>query len=218
MNMKDDAVVFDMDGVIFDSEKMVIICWKEVAQKYGIENIEYACKQCLGTNKDASRARFKEIYGQDFPYDTYKAEMSALFHERCSGGKLPLKPGVNELLEYLKSQKKKIALASSTRREVVLRELEDGGVLSYFDKVICGDMVERSKPFPDIYLKACEEIGVEPEMAVAIEDSYNGIRSANRAGLQSIMVPDLIEANDEMRDLSKIVLNSLIEVKDYLKG
>lgn len=218
MNMKYDAVVFDMDGVIFDSEKMVIICWKEVAQKYGIENIEYACKQCLGTNKDASRARFKEIYGQDFPYDTYKAEMSALFHERCSGGKLPLKPGVNELLEYLKSQKKKIALASSTRREVVLRELEDGGVLSYFDKVICGDMVERSKPFPDIYLKACEEIGVEPEMAVAIEDSYNGIRSANRAGLQSIMVPDLIEANDEMRDLSKIVLNSLIEVKDYLKG
>lgn len=218
MNMKYDAVVFDMDGVIFDSEKMVIICWKEVAQKYGIENIEYACKQCLGTNKDASRARFKEIYGQDFPYDTYKAEMSALFHERCSGGKLPLKPGVNELLEYLKNQKKKIALASSTRREVVLRELKDGGVLSYFDKVICGDMVERSKPFPDIYLKACKEIGVEPEMAVAIEDSYNGIRSANRAGLQPIMVPDLIEANEEMRDLSKIVLNSLIEVKDYLKG
>lgn len=212
-----EAVIFDMDGVIFDSERMVIICWKEVADKYHIENIEYACRQCLGSNKEASRNRFKEIYGQDFPYDTYKAEMSALFHERCSGGKLDLKPGVTELLSYLRSQGKSIALASSTREEVVRRELTDAGIVDYFQEIICGDMVARSKPYPDIYLKACECIGVMPENAYAIEDSYNGIRSASAGGLHPIMVPDLAEPTKEMEELSERILPSLIEVREYLK-
>lgn len=211
------AVVFDMDGVIFDSEKMVILCWKEVADKYHIENIEYACRQCLGSNKEAARERFKEIYGQDFPYDTYKAEMSALFHERCSGGRLELKPGVTELLSYLRDNGKIIALASSTREEVVYRELTDAGIVDYFQEIVCGDMVARSKPYPDIYLKACECIGVNPENAYAIEDSYNGIRSASAGGLRPIMVPDLAEPTKEMEELSEVILPSLFAVREYLK-
>lgn len=211
------AVVFDMDGVIFDSEKMVILCWKEVADKYHIENIEYACRQCLGSNKEAARERFKEIYGQDFPYDTYKAEMSALFHERCSGGRLELKPGVTELLSYLRDNGKIIALASSTGEEVVYRELTDAGIVDYFQEIVCGDMVARSKPYPDIYLKACECIGVNPENAYAIEDSYNGIRSASAGGLRPIMVPDLAEPTKEMEELSEVILPSLFAVREYLK-
>lgn len=212
------AVIFDMDGVIFDSERLVIECWKVIAEKYGIPNIEETCRACLGMNRDAARERMLLQYGADFPYDAYNQEKSDLFHSRYSGGRLPLKPGVVELLAYLKEQQIKIALASSTRREVVLAELRDAGILDYFHQVVCGDMVERSKPAPDIFLKACELLGVKPEMAFAIEDSYNGIRSAYSGGLRPIMVPDLAEPTEEIRELVEVVLSNLSAVQEYLKG
>lgn len=211
-----EAVIFDMDGVIFDSELLVIKCWQVVADKYGIKNIEDTCHKCLGLNKDATKELMLGVYGADFPYDEYKAEMSALFHEQAAGGKLPMKPGVTGLLQTLKKNGRKIALASSTRKAVVEQELQDAGILPYFDRVICGDMVKRSKPEPDIYLEACRQIHVMPEQAYAIEDSYNGIRSAHAAGLHPIMVPDLAPVTEEMQELSDVILDSLTEVEKYL--
>lgn len=212
------AVVFDMDGVIFDSERLVIECWKVVADKYGIQNIEKACFECLGINATLTRERMKKRYGEEFPYDAYKKEMSALFHSRAAGGKLPQKKGIKELLVWLKENDIKTAVASSTRREVVVRELEEGGLLSYFDQVICGDMVQRSKPEPDIFLKTCEGLEIEPADVYAIEDSYNGIRAASRAGMKPIMVPDLAEPTEEMEALACCILPSLIEVKAYFEA
>lgn len=211
------AVVFDMDGVIFDSETLVIQMWKVVAEKYGIEDIEATCRECLGTNAAVSKEKFSERYGQEFPYDKYKKEMSDLFHANAAGGKLKQKPGIRELLEYLQKNHIKAAVASSTRREVVMRELEEGGLLPYFDKVICGDMVQRSKPEPDIYLEACRQIQEQPEECYAIEDSYNGIRAAKRAGLHPIMVPDLSAPTMEMEELSDCILSSLHEVQQYFE-
>ena len=95
------AVVFDMDGVIFDSETLVIQMWKVVAEKYGIEDIEATCRECLGTNAAVSKEKFFKRYGQEFPYDKYKKEMADLFHANAAGGKLKQKPGIRELLEYL---------------------------------------------------------------------------------------------------------------------
>lgn len=212
-----EAVVFDMDGVIFDSEKLVIETWKSVADKYGIEGIEAMCREALGVNAVETKIAFLKRYGNDFPYDAYKKEMSALFHERASGGKLPQKPGVKELLTYLKGRNVKVALASSTRKEVVHRELKDGGLISYFDVIVCGDMVTRSKPAPDIFLKACELLGVSPENAYAIEDSYNGIRSAHKAGMKPVMVPDLAMPTEEMEHLTECILPSLAAVKKYFE-
>lgn len=209
------AVVFDMDGVIFDSERLVISCWQKVAKKYGILHIEDACMECLGINAKLTKELFCRRYGADFPYDAYKKEMSALFHEEAAGGRLPVKEGVFALLQYLKEKGVKVALASSTRREVVVRELKDGGLLPYFEQVIAGDMVEKSKPEPDIFLTACKSLGVEPEAAFAIEDSYNGIRAAHSAGMKPIMVPDLIGPTAEIEGLCYKVMGSLAEVKEY---
>ncbi len=211
-----DAVVFDMDGVIFDSERLVLECWNEVAQKHGIEDMGPVCLKCTGLTVDASRSVMKEYFGQDFPYDTYKAEMSRLFHERYDGGRLPMKPGVEELLAFLKEQGKKVALASSTRSQVVKTELADAGILSYFDAVICGDMVQNSKPAPDIFIRACECLGTDPARSFAVEDSHNGIRSAESAGLRPIMVPDLVPVTEEMEQLTEVILPSLADVKQYL--
>ncbi len=214
MNFK--AVVFDMDGVIFDSERAVQDCWKIVAGRHKIPDIETTCMACLGVNAPGTRRIMLNRYGEDFPYDTYRAEVSSIFHSRYGNGRLPMKPGVTELLSALKEHGVLIALASSTRREAVVEELTDAGIISYFHKIICGDMVQKSKPAPDIFLKACEELQVSPEDAYAIEDSYNGIRSARAAGLRPIMVPDLSVPTEEMEQLAEVILPSLLNVKKYL--
>lgn len=214
--MNYEAVVFDMDGVIFDSERAVMNCWLELAQKYDIKDIEKPYFACVGTTMTRTREIMLETYGDDFPYDEYARESSLMYHEKYDGGKLPMKPGVIELLSYLKEKGKKIALASSTRRETVTNQLRWAGIIDYFDVIICGDMVAKSKPAPDIFLKACQELGVSPENTYAIEDSYNGIRAAHAGQLRPIMVPDLLEANDEMRGMAECVCDNLNEVIDYL--
>lgn len=215
-NILYNAVVFDMDGVIFDSERAVMQCWKEVASRHNIPDIEKAIIACTGTTMVRTREIMLNLYGADFPYDEYARESSAIFHSRYDGGRLPMKPGVKELLTFLKERGKKIALASSTRQQVVTDELRDAGIIEYFDRIICGDMVSRSKPAPDIFLKACEELNVSPSDSYAIEDSYNGIRAAHAGGLHPIMVPDLLPADEEMQSLAEIILPSLTSVIEYL--
>jgi len=212
-----DAVVFDMDGVIFDSERATMECWIELANKYGIENIEEPYYRCTGTTMVRTREIMLETYGQDFPYDTYAKEASVMYHTKYDGGRLPMKPGIRELLEFLRENGKKIAIASSSRSQTVINQIRDAGIEDYFDAVICGDMVERSKPAPDIFLKACSELGVEPVRAYGIEDSYNGVRALHAGRLHPIMVPDLLPATDEMRGIAECVLKDLNEVIEYLK-
>ena len=211
-----DAVVFDMDGVIFDSERAVMNCWIELAKKYNIKDIEEPYLACTGTTDAKTREIMLNAYGEDFPYDEYAKEASVMYHERYDGGRLPMKPGVKEILMFLKDNGKKIALASSTRRQTVINQLRDAGILDYFDEIVTGDMVSRSKPEPDIFLLACEKIEVEPERAYAIEDSYNGIRAAHAGNLRPIMVPDLLPSNEEMEGLAETVLSNLIDAAEYL--
>lgn len=210
------AVVFDMDGVIFDSERATFNCWVELAAKYGIPDIEIPYRDCIGVNAARTREICLAYYGQDFPYEQYQAETSRMYHEKYDGGRLPLKPGVIPLLESLKAAGKKVALASSTRREKVVQQLSDADLLRFFDAVVCGDMVTHSKPHPEIFLKACQKLGAAPEVSYAIEDSYNGIRAAAAGKLRPIMVPDMLPATDEMHSLSEAILSSLVKVKEYL--
>ena len=213
-----DAVVFDMDGVIFDSERAVMNCWIELAKKYDIKDIEEPYLACTGTTDAKTKEIMLNAYGEDFPYDEYAKEASVMYHEKYDGGRLPMKPGVKEILTFLKDNSKKIALASSTRRQTVVNQLRDAGILDYFDEIVTGDMVSRSKPEPDIFLLACEKIGVEPERAYAIEDSYNGIRAASAGNLRPIMVPDLLPSNEEMEGLAETVLPNLNDVVQYLSA
>ena len=164
-----------------------------------------------------SKGVFLKHYGEDFPYEEYKAEMAEVFFSHASGGKLAKKPGVEELLKYLKMRGFKIGLASSTREVLVRSEISDGGLLGYFDQIIGGEMVERSKPEPDIFLEACRRLGARPENCYVIEDSHNGIRAAYAAGMHPIMVPDLMEVTEEMKELAEEIFESLYEVVEFLE-
>lgn len=211
------AVVFDMDGIIFDTERLVIEFWKEVAKKHNIPNVEHTCIQCLGTNRVRTREIFLENYGADFPFDPYRAEVTELFNTHYKGVPLPTKPGVRELLSYLQEQDIKVGLASSTAQHLVRDEIGTAGLLPYFQTLVCGDMVEHSKPAPDIFLKACEILNADPTKSIAIEDSFNGIRSAHCAGMTPIMVPDQVQPTDEIRALAFHVMPSLLDVLNWLK-
>ena len=206
------AVVFDMDGVIFDSEKICLNCWLYQAEKYGLEDIEEVVHQCIGTNKAKTKEIVTNRYGNLFDYDKVCEENSQMYHDYVVEHGLPMKPGVVEILDYLKNKGYKIGMASSTRVALVEAQLVTAGIREYFDEVVGGDLLKRSKPAPDIYLMACERLEIAPEEAYAIEDSYNGIRSAYDAGMKPIMVPDMLSPTDEMREKSVMVKESLLEL------
>lgn len=210
------AIIFDMDGVIFDSENLVWQEWLALSKKYGLEHIWEVYQKCIGVTEEITRKLFLEQYGPDCPYEKYKAEVSSQFHRKYDNGKLPLKEGVRELLIYLREQGYRIGLASSTREAVVRAEISDAGLLPFFDHLTCGDMLKKSKPEPDIYLMACRNLGILPEEAVALEDSYNGIRAAYRAGMRPVMIPDLLLPDEEMKTLSWRICSSLVELQKEL--
>ena len=215
--MKKKAVIFDMDGVIFDSERLVLDCWEKIGEQYHITGIREVFIECIGTNKDKTREIVYSHYGEEFAYDKFTKESSLLYHEYVEKNGLPVKKGVKELLNYLAAESVPVGLASSTRLAVVVEELRQAGLYDYFQVVMGGDQLKRSKPEPDIYLMTCEKMGIKPQDAYALEDSHNGIRSAYRAGMSPIMVPDMLPATDEMREKSIIILEDLLAVQDYFQ-
>lgn len=215
--MKISAVVFDMDGVIFDSERLVYKCWVEIGPKYGFNTLDKLFYKIIGTNMKYTEMVFKEEYGKDIPYKEFRYEARKVYFDYIEKHGVPMKNGVKELLTYLKDNGYKVGLASSTSIETVIKELKMSGIYEYFGVIVGGDLLKRSKPEPDIYLTACDKLGVKPENALAIEDSYNGIRAAYAAKMYPIMVPDIVEANDEMREMAYCIKADLYEVKELIE-
>lgn len=211
-----NTVIFDMDGVIFDSEQIVLNSWKKVADEYGLENIETVMKQCIGLNYQAASEVFTKAYDGKYDFDFLKPKTSAYYYEHVEKYGLPVKAGVEELLICLKERGYKTAVASSTRIAVVEKEIADAGLTKYFEKLVGGDMIQRSKPAPDIFLEAARVLDAKAEECFVIEDSYNGIRAAHAASMTPLMVPDLLPPTEEMKQLAEAIFNNLLEVKTYI--
>lgn len=217
MARKRNTVIFDMDGVIFDTETLCLKSWEYAARQYGLENIAAVFKRCIGTNYRMTRDIVLSAYGEDFKYDEFRKTAGEYFYgyERKYG--MPQKPKVRETMDWLKSRGYRIGLASSTDRVNVERELKGAGLFDYFEAVICGDSVKRSKPAPDIYLEACRVLGEKPEYCYAVEDSINGIISAFDAGLKPIMVPDMLPPDERVDGKLTALCDDLGEVCRYLE-
>lgn len=212
------AVVFDMDGVITDTEKLYRRFQLEEGLKRGVpeEVMHKACERIAGGNKYTNKAPFEAIVGRGIDYFEYRDKMIARLDAYIKENGVELKEGVKETLAYLKEKGIKIGLATSTVRERAIGYLTDHDIYKYFDKLIFGDMVEHGKPAPDIYLKACEELQVKPEETIAVEDSINGIKSAGEAGLYPVMVVDLIKPNDEIKVYVKQVYDVMTRLKEII--
>ena len=208
-------VIFDMDGVIFDSERAYIAAYKKLAPKYGLNDFEVihkACMDSIGANRQKTKEIFFAYVGHEFDYLAYREDVQVELNKHD----YVIKPGVYEIFDWLRETGAKIALASSTREVSVRKSLGKADLVKYFDQIVCGDMVSHSKPHPEIFLKAAEKLQVAPEICYVIEDSFNGIRAAHAAGMHPIMVPDILQPDEEIRGLAEVVLPSLLDVKEYL--
>lgn len=210
------AVVFDMDGVIFDTERLCLDGWKILAEREGLEGIEEVCIRCIGTTTPETIKILKAAYGEGLDIDRLHGELHEIVQKMIAENGMPVKPGVGDILGMLRDNGIPTALASSTRYETVCSQLKAAGFLDYFSVVIGGDMISKSKPEPDIYLAACEKLGVKPENTAAVEDSYNGIRSAHAAGMTTVMVPDIVQPDDEIMKKVDFRCEDLIRAKDIL--
>lgn len=212
MNPKPISIIFDMDGVLFDSESVYIEGYVMYASD--LPDIRETSLSCIGANGKKTREIFAAKYGEDFPFDAYYQKVKA----HVQSHPIPLKPFVHEILGWCRERGIPTALASSTRTDSVMRMLDEAGLTAYFDVIVCGDMVSHSKPHPEIFLCAAERLGADPADCYVIEDSYNGIRCAHSAGMHPLMVPDILQPDEEIRAMAEAVLPDLRAVTEYLKG
>ena len=213
--MRAKVVIFDMDGVIFDTEHLAIQLWTRAGRELNIPDLETVFPACIGTTAVRTREILREHYGDGFPQEEFDRCVRRLYYDHYEREGLPVKSGARELLAALNGSGTPLALASSTRTETVRRELRDAGLLDFFDVVIGGDQVTRSKPHPEIFLRAAAELGTAPEECCVIEDSFNGIRAAAAAGMHPLMVPDMLQPDEEILALAERVFPSLHEVRDF---
>ena len=210
------AVIFDMDGVIFDTEKVYLDIWIEVFEKYGYKMTKELYVNVMGTGRKNVIKTFLENFGDDLPIEKmYEEKDNQLFYIIENQG-IHLKEGVKELFSMLKEKNYKIALATSAKRERVEKQIKDKWLKESFDAIVCGDDVEKGKPSPDIFLKAAKKIDVEPENCFVVEDSPAGIKAAFSGGMKGIHVEDLKAADEDILKYCEKNFKNLQEIKEYL--
>jgi HAD superfamily hydrolase (TIGR01509 family) len=211
-----EGVIFDMDGVLFDTERLYQEVWKELAEENGYQLDAAFPKRIAGT----SGRKTNEVLEEFFPgvdSDRMIEECRRRMEKRLQAG-APMKRGVREILTFLKKSGVKIAIASSNRREMIERNLEKAGIRMFFDQIACGADVQHGKPAPDIFLLAAERLNLAPEHCYVFEDGFNGVRAADAAGCRCIMVPDLFQPDEEIREKSFAVCTSLIDAMEAMQN
>ena len=213
--MEIKAIIFDMDGVILDSETISDKTWLIAQDEMDLQTDKDFINLCRGSNRNDTLAILHKTFGDDFDAQAFLNRTSELFHMYEESQGIPLMPYARQILEYLKP-KYRLALASSTNGGAVERQLTNAEVIDFFETRTTGEMVEHSKPDPEIYLMACRSLGLEPDVCVAVEDSPNGIRSAAKAGLKVIMVPDKIAPTPELEKLCWKICPTLKSLEEFL--
>ncbi len=212
------AVLFDMDGLMFDTERLIADLWDSLGEERGIGEIAQVMPETMGMRDGDIRKFFCRRFGEDFPFEWFNSEYRKRMDEGMLKSGLPVKPGLYTLLNYLKKRGDcKLAVASSTSRKHVLQYCEMAHVTDFFDAIICGDMVRKSKPDPQIYLVAAKEVGIPAQDCMVLEDSPNGCVSGSRAGAKVVMVPDLVQPDEALKKILYACVGTLEDVVPLLE-
>lgn len=211
------AVILDMDGTVLDTERVYVETFCETVAPFGYTLTRDFLHTLVGGSREQFQAGLRAQLGNDFPYDDHRRAYLIRRDELLAQG-IPMKPGVTELLDTIAALGLKTAIATASTRINTEENLLRAGLRDRFPVVVTRDDVENSKPSPDIFLKAALGIDVTPENCLAVEDSHNGIRSAHAAGMITVMVPDLMQPNDEVRALCHAILEDLHGVRAMLEA
>lgn len=210
------AVVFDLDGLMVDTERIALECWIESARTFGWEITRETCLALVGIDSRESRQVLLDRMGGNFPMSEVSARGRVRYLERLRGEGVQVKPGLVELLDWLAARAVPVAVATSTQQELALEKLALAGLRERFETIVGGDQVPRGKPAPDVYREAIARIGAEPAHCIALEDSEIGLRAAHAAGATCIVVPDLMPPSPAYEPLAHAIVPSLREARELL--
>lgn len=211
------AIVFDMDGVLIDTEKYLTKFWCMAAKEFGFDMTLEHAYSIRSLSGKFGEERLQQIFGKSFDYEAVRSRRKEIMNEWLSEHGIEAKTGVFEALKILKESGYLLAIATSTDSERAKKYLEEIDIYHLFDKVVCANMVKKGKPEPDIYLFATSEIGEKPEDCIAIEDSYNGILSAYRANMSVVMIPDITPLTDNEEPMLAGCFDNLMELAMFMK-
>jgi len=206
------AVIWDMDGTIFDTERLVVDCWEELCLAQGYEVPRSTLLKCIGRNSRESNEILRSFFGENDDIDQLRAKKSAMVNERIERDGLPVKKGIHEALEWIAAREVPTALASSSDYDKILSRLRLSDLQPFFSVIVGGDQITNGKPHPEIFLTAAHKLQVDPKDCIVFEDSHNGVIAAHEAGMQVVMIPDLIEANDDISKRAHHILESGAEI------
>lgn len=209
-----EAIIFDLDGTLIDTEKYYRIAWPKALARFGYDMSDEQALFIRSLGRPFSLRFFKDTYGEEFDYEKIHGYRKEIMNGIIAENGIELKPGAREILEYLNKRGVVTALATANPKERTERYLKSLGLWEYFSEVICADMVERGKPAPDIYQYACNALRLEPHSVYAVEDSPNGVESAYMAGCRVIFVPDQTPMEERFRDKVAYCKESLLEIRD----
>lgn len=206
------AVIFDMDGVLIDTEKHYNAAWCQAATEAGFPFTREHALLLRSCEAKEGEKLMQGIFGPSFDYYAIRERRRELVRERLAQYGLEKKPGVEETLRFLRAKGIKTAVATATALDITKSHLTTIGVCDLFDSIVSAKNVAHGKPEPDVYLYACEQIGDRPQDCMAVEDSPNGIMAAYRAGLRTVMVPDLTQPDEELTKYLYACVNSLSDL------
>lgn len=212
------AIIFDMDGLMIDSERVTFECYQEILKGMNLTMDEEFYKTLLGKPIKGIYQRFYDVYGNDFPIEDVIKDVHALMAQRFETEGVPVKTGLKSLLEYLKANNYKTIVATSSNRDRVDTILAQAQITDYFDDSICGDEVTKGKPNPEVFLKSCQKLGVSADEAIVLEDSEAGIQASYDAGIKVICIPDMKYPEKQYEEKTFKIFKDLNDVTDYLKN
>lgn len=212
------AIIFDMDGLMIDSERVTFECYQERLKDMNLTMDEEFYKTLLGKPIKGIYQRFYDVYGNDFPIENVIQDVHKLMAERFETEGVPVKKGLVELLHYLKDNNYKTIVATSSNRDRVDKILAQAKITEFFDDSICGDEVTKGKPNPEVFLKSCQKLGVNVDEAIVLEDSEAGIQASYDANIKVICIPDMKYPEKQYEEKTFKILKDLTEVTAYLKS
>lgn len=212
------AILFDMDGLMIDTERMAQRAWQRAGAEFGFTLPDALYLQAVGRTAKATEALFRAGLGTDFPFEAVYARKQHYLYTAIEEEGIPTKTGLSELLALVERQGIAKAVATSTARVLALKKLTAANLLHHFDTMVCGDEVAQGKPAPDIFLAAAAKLSVAPAHCLVLEDSSAGIQAAHAAGMRAIWVPDLIQPSPEITPLAYRVFGDLHQVGQLLSA
>jgi len=212
------AVIFDMDGLLLDTEPLYRAAWERACGQFGYILTHELYARLAGRNRQDAERMLGAEFGPQFPMERFKAAVRILEEAEFSKGPIPIKPGVDELLTVLEARLVPRAVATSSEQVRAEKWLLSAGILARFGALATGDQVAHGKPAPDIFLLAAKRLGVASEDCLVLEDAEPGVRAARAAGMTVYLVPDMIPSSPEGRKLAAKIFRSLIEVARDLEN